>query len=446
MQNYVDPFLSAYSYFVLDRSTLFITTDETNDVATCVTYNGSEHIHIVEPGMVTKIRLVDVRVEGPADRNKGIHIKAEGQRVVSVFTMDEELYSLEGYSAFPCTWIPHFTQYEYYAMSATQTNTIANMTADSAFLVVACDDNTTITVTPTQSTVHPDDPSRVIKAGESFEVVLHKSQTLYVESRDDLTGSLVIADNPITFLSGHECGNIPYNVAECNKFTEQLPPTLTWGSEFFTAPTASRKSSDIIKILAAEGNTEIAIACTLKNGTLSTNTSATIGAAGQTINFTTSPDEYCHIHSEKAVLVVQFTPGHDADPSQTSRGDPFMVLVPAVSQYLNNITFTLLEGPALLFESYINVYVSAGDFDFENESVHLDGAPIAGRSWVPIQCVSWGICGYAAQVQVTDGGVHSIEHTSPNATLGVTVYGIEGHHTLAYAYVGGLKLSNTKGE
>ncbi len=444
MQHYVNPSISAYSYFVLNRSTLLITTDEPNNITVVITYNGSDNMYLVGPEAVKQVQLTNVRVGGPADRNKGIRIKAEGNSLVSVFTMDEELYSIEGYSALHCSQIPHVAHYKYYAISVPQTTTIANTTADSAFLVVACGDNTKVTVTPTQDVANPYDVSRKIKAGDSFTTVLHDSQTLYVESRDDLTGSFVVSDSPITFLSGHECGNVPYNVADCNKLVEQLPPTLMWGSNFFTAPTANRRSSDTIKILAAESDTEIDIICASNNSSTSQNLSVTISSAGGFINFTTSPEEYCHIESDKAILVVQFTPGKEADPSRGSKGNPFMAMVPAVSQYLNNITFTTLQGPGLLFTNYLNIYVPASYFD--NESIQLDGNHISNVIWVPITCVSGDICGYAAQVQLVVKGLHRVSHANPNATLGVTVYGMDYYHTVAYAYVGGLSLSHNKGE
>ena len=60
-------------------------------------------------------------------------------------------------------------------------------------------------------------------------LVLNRMQTLYISSLDDLTGSRVVSNKPIAFISGHECGTLPNNVLFCDQLVEQIPPTSTWG-------------------------------------------------------------------------------------------------------------------------------------------------------------------------------------------------------------------------
>ena len=438
LQNYVQPhFLE--QQIILNSTTLFITTDDLNGATVIVTVNGVQSLYQVDQDSEKTIDLASgTRVEGPWDRNKGIHVQADGRKHISLFALNEELHSVEGFSAYPCTRMSVISNYEYYAISVPPMTTVSSTTADSVFLIVACEDNTTITITPTQEVVQPDDLTLRLNPGESYTITLDELQTVYIESKLDLTGSHVQSNAPISFFSGHECGNVPYNVTECDHLVEQLPPTYTWGKRFLTAPTFSRTGSDVFKLLAAKDETSVKVSCVSRNGTTLQNFSSTIAMAGSSWNFSAPVDHFCSITSDKQILVVQFTPGLNADSA--SVGDPFMVLIPAISQYVKNMTVSAVSGLlGLFFTNYLNIFVPNTYFDATK--IKIDGEVVAER-WVAIPCENEVICGYATQVKVSDG-IHRISHDDPEAVIGVTVYGLSYLET--YAYVGGLNLSLTEG-
>ena len=408
-----------------------------------ITSRGEQTIRMIQqgtdvPSLSLPIELAEgTRVEGSWDRNKGIRIKAAETKQITVFGLNEELHSVEGFTALPCTRIPVVAYYEYYAISVPPTTTVETTTADSAFLIVACENNTRLTVTPAQSVPDPSNPQVQINAGQNFTITLNEMQTLYFESKEDLTGSRVLSDVPVSFFSGHECGNVPYDVAECDHLVEQFPPTATWGNTFFTAPTSGRTSGDVFKILTAESHAHIRVSCVFRNGSIADAFSVSVTRAGESVNFTIPSTHFCSIVSNRKIMLVQFTPGQRADDGNV--GDPFMVIVPAVHQYTNGLTITTASVLGLSFTNHLNVFVAA--VHFNSTQIKVNSAVV--DTWVAITCNSSNICGYAAQVLVDDGIQH-ISHDDPNSTLGVTVYGLSSQET--YAFVGGLKLSVAEGK
>ena len=443
LQNYVKPEYQSIKSLILNTTTLFIATNEVGGATVTITDRGEQTIRMIQQGrhvptLALPIDLAEgARVGGSWDRNKGIRIKAEESKQIVVFGLNEELHSVEGFTAFPCARLPAVMHYEYYAVSVPPTTTVESITADSAFLIVACENNTNITVTPSQSVPNPNNPQEQIAAGQNFTVTLNEMQTLYVESREDLTGSHVRSDAPVSFFSGHECGNVPYNITECDHLVEQFPPTATWGNRFFTAPTFGRTSGDVFKVLTAEDGAHVDVACVFRDGSTANAFTVSLTRAGESANFTIPSTHFCSIVSNRQTMLVQFTPGQHADDGNT--GDPFMVIVPAVHQYTNEVTAISASALGLSFKNYLNVFVAA--VHFNSTQIKVNGTVV--DTWVAITCNASTVCGYAAQVLVDDGIQH-IAHDDPRAALGVTVYGLSPQET--YAYVGGLKLSVAEGK
>ena len=443
LQNYIKPEYHSIKSLHLNTTTIFIATNEVGGATVTITDRGKQTIRMIQEGRNVPTLLLPIdlaegaRVEGSWDRNKGIRIKAEESKKIVVFGLNEELHSVEGFTAFPCARLPAVTYYEYYAVSVPPTTTVQSTTADSAFLLVGCENNTNITVMPSQSVPNPSNPLLRVNPGQNFTVTLNEMQTLYFESKDDLTGSRVLSDAPISFFSGHECGNVPYNIAECDHLVEQFPPTATWGNRFFTAPTFGRTSGDVFKLLTAEDNALVQVECIFKNQTAANAFTVSLTRAGESVNFTIPSTHFCSVVSNRQTMLVQFTPGQHADDGNI--GDPFMVIVPAVHQYTNEVTAITASALGLSFTNYLNIFVAA--VHFNSTQIKVNSTVV--DTWVAIPCNASTICGYVAQVLVDDGIQH-VSHDDPHAVFGVTVYGLSSQET--YAYVGGLKLSVAGGK
>jgi hypothetical protein len=433
MDNYIKPLFNL-DFLIVNRTRVFITTTDPSGAVVIIESEQGTSMHNLSPGVTLAKTLMGFKVKSGSDRNMGVKIKAEESKQISVFALNEELHSVDGFTALPCSRLPSVSLYEYYAVSVPPSTTSQN-SVDSAFLIVACSDNTTLTITPTQDVDHPYISNIRVRSGATITITLQERETLYIQSPNDLTGSKVVSTTPISFFTGHECGNVPANVNECDHLVEQIPPTVTWGTQFILAPTATRTANDIIKVVSSEDNTTGTISCTNTESDAHVDI-FNVTQAGNFIAYNLSYDTYCFVESDKPVLLVQFTPGKGADGGENA--DPFMVIVPAINQYLENITFSTVNGLGLYFSNYINIFIPSGPLNFNPSKILLDGTPVATENWVTIPCSDNHICGHAVTTNISEG-THSIWYSDYETPIGLTIYGLSLLET--YAYVGGLKLS-----
>ena len=411
-----------------DNITFVFTTPELEPVSIAVSAGPDfQRTLTVPPGESASLVLPpSIRVEDALDRNKGVRILTENGGTVSVYGSNAQLFSVAGFHAIPCAPPLPVDTYEFYAVSVPA----GNMTNNSAFLVVACEDNTVVTFTPTQVVGDPGNRQLFIQAGESRTVTLNQAETLYISSREDLTGSRVVADKQVSFFSGHECAEVPAEMGDCDHLVEQIPPTALWGLYFLTAPIANRSVSYIARIVASEPDTGVGVFC---DGINTFFDNLNPGDAPFVSNI--SIEGYCYIGATKPILFVQFTPGNTNvdDVLVSGAGDPFMIVIPANNHYARSITLATLEGQ-LQFQTFVNVFTLPLFFDPEN--ILLDGSTIS--TWVAISCEGTSdVCGYAAQVEIPPGA-HTIVHRNELGRVGVIVYGLS--FLESYGYVGGLEL------
>ena len=107
----------------------------------------------------------------------------------------------------------------------------------------------------------------------------------------------------------------------------------------------------------------------------------------------------------------------------------------AVSQYRNNIRFSVVGNPRL--QHWTNIFVIPAYFEPAN--ITVEGVRGSLEDWVAIRCSNGGVCGYGRQIMLGGPHLKLARHDNPEASLGVIVYG--STLSKAYGYPGGLKLS-----
>ncbi len=129
------------------------------------------------------------------------------------------------------------------------------------FVVVATEDATSVTVTPTVITAGDH------TADQPFTISLNKGQTLLVKSKErvqttasvDLSGSTICADKPVAVFNGNVLTKIPNRGAySANHAFEQLIPQTLWGKEFFVSLAAGTKRN-MVQITASVNGTQVTI-------------------------------------------------------------------------------------------------------------------------------------------------------------------------------------------
>ena len=77
-------------------------------------------------------------------------------------------------------------------------------------LVVGTEDNTTMNLTTTQPvTINVGDSATNIYPDRQYSFELNRFQTVYIATFNDLSGTKIVTDKPVSVFSGHECVFIP---------------------------------------------------------------------------------------------------------------------------------------------------------------------------------------------------------------------------------------------
>ena len=396
-----------------------------------VTFNISDHgrnfsqTATVAPGGVEVFTFngEDYELRNTNDRTKAIIVSTDGDKRIYVYGAYDQDSTIDSFVALP----PHdlgIPSYTYFAVLL-RNGTIH----DSTIGIVSARDNTVIAITPTVDIYIT---TQLVRAGEVVDVILQKEETLLVTYMGDLTGTKFTANRPISFFSGDECSTIPRVFGTgCDQLIEQLPPVEAWGLTFATAPLKTRRSFDVFRVFAAESDTGLNISCVTSEG--STGFTGTLalckaGFADLQINST----DYCWLEATKRVLLLQFSASKYVDEVDS---DPFMALVPAVSQYTNSFTLPTVNSSLNDFLHYLNILIPAEHY--QPDQILLNGQTLQnlGNQFTAIT-VDGVTKAYAAQLTVSSG-VYTLVHSNPKGRMGTLVYGFT--RIGSYGHSGGFR-------
>ena len=236
----------------------------------------------------------------------------------------------------------------------------------SQVLLIGCENDTELTITPTQTIEIPSDLATgsnspvTVTSGGSHTITLDRLQTFLLSSTLDLTGSKVVSNKPIAFFSGHECADVPVGVAYCDHLVEQLPPTITGGRRFFVVSSLGKIAGEQYKVITSSVTTAVVCYCSTSNGTVSETFITTLSGSERSYEFHIAQNMFCSIQATSLVLLVQFAIGRSHEPSEY--GDPFIMMIPPMEQYSNNYTFETQSG----FQNAITVTVASEFFNADN--------------------------------------------------------------------------------
>ena len=481
---------------------IFVTTNEPNAVEFQVEYtvpgDSSSTVLTLSAiyGETRPVKFpVSLRVAAVADSefNKGIHVTTvDDKEQITVFGLNDESVSTDGFLALPCRTYAGITAppvgigYQYFIFSSDTVDTteISNL-FQSRFIIIPCQDDTFIDVTPseeidlTANTFSPT-PRLRIPRGDTERLTGQTGQTIMLQSPNDLTGTILVSNKPISVFTGHECGQVPGDMTACDHLVEQIPPHFTWGRTFLTAPLDFRQTGEQYRVGSIYDGTNITVTCTQQETGTVRNFGPTTTDKGEFFEFITlgnptaqsSPSssparaayrpEFCCIQASEIVSVMGYARAHEIDEipgSGGAQGDPFMILIPPVTQYLNNYTITTAKA-IQLFSGHISTVLPAQFFSNsaqDQANVLFDGdmfQPIPfhtqlpqnfdpNNAYHPINCTdndkNDAVCGYAAYSEITGTSEHTIVYDGgPGSSMNVYVYGFLTE--ISYAYPAGMEM------
>ncbi len=404
----------------------------------------------VQSGQVTTIQLPDTAAIKDSDIvhvDQAVLIHADGP--VTVYALNTGLTtgdiatSSDGFLAFP----EHSLGVDHIIM--------ANAGIGSQFTVVGCEDNTTVTITPTIDIVsgilqgtssngsHP--------AGVPFNVTLNRGDVYQLRhgliDDGDFTGTTVVGSAPIAVFGGDLCGEVPFSVQYCDHMVEQLMPTEAWGRSYQSMPFKERLA-EVYRFLASEDDTEVIVNREDPPG--SGNVVSTVVASGlkrgEHVDFFNGEPRYLYrpgeaavlnpayptppvpldIQANKPLMATQVMPGTTFD---SVLGDPSAMNLAWFEQYLPRYT---LATPTTGYDKhYLNLIVS--DLDFDN--VLINGIPISAFTAQQFQPIANS--GFSGMQIEVEPGAYTLEASLPMTAY---LYGVSDGNS--YAYSAGLNLAS----
>lgn len=302
----------------------------------------------------------------------------------------------------------------------------------SQFAVVATEDNTELTIIPSDITYANDLNTQtvILNKGDSYLV---QAKFDFFNDAADLTGSDIISTKPVAVFAGHQRASLPLYLNRSSGsrdcLIEQMQPFNTWGKNAFIVPFLQlpdmiASGNDIFRVLACYDSTNIYI-----NG----NYVVTLNKGGF---YEGNAQSVWVVTSDRAISVAQYkrTSGTGSNPNQFKMGDPFMLIIPPWEQYLNNYRIVNIQAyemrtTGVSTKVYINQVVTIIAQDTTLYSLKQDGNTVDPNQFIKIPYSD----GYSyANIIVTDG-VHNF---NANGKFEIYIYGYGQANS--YGYVGGM--------
>ena len=425
---------------------LWITTKESTSVNFTVSaIFGQLASDVARPGEITYVNIpIGFVVFDSSDEDdttdslyKGIYIRAEGNRRIVVFGQNEEVATNDAYLALPIISRPAGSSYEYIAASVFGDRGRVTEAKDSVVLIIGTENDTQIIVEPAPQ-LPVGIPHALAQNGRFFNhplftntVIIQTFQTFYLQVRgNDISGTRIIANKPVSVFSGHECANIPLASEPCDMLIEQVPPVDAWGTEVVTIPLITR-SADTIKVFASQASTTVNVTRTdISSGMVTSDPSFTLDRNGFRELVIS---DYTLIQSNNPIGVFQFSRSFTTDNIINS--DPFMMWVPSCEQYRDS--FAVAPAPfhpssrgtvvgRVAYVNYTNIAVPAEYFNAS--MITVNSVQVNASDFRAIRRSDNSIWGYGAQLTL-DEGAQVIRHQDPNAALSVTMYGFSNQQS-----------------
>ena len=395
---------------------IFLVTTESLPVyytynAPGVNFSGDGFIDV---GSTTVITFpLNIEVSSITDQGNGIHVHVQSDHV-TVLGQTSSARSSETFTAIPVSKLPD-DEYVYYGMSLSSDQNDGGLWYTS-ILIVGTENNTQLTLNVTQQiTAFINQSYLVLRKGIEYYLVIDEFQTLYLRSVNDLSGSKVKTDKPVSVLSGHECA---VYIDTCSHQVEQMPPTKYWGKIFYTTPLVSANTY-LIRILSAYTSTNITVYCF--DGSIELTYSLDEGEIGyKKCSF------FCTIHSNNPILVIQFSQAyHDGNTISNS----MMTLVPAKRHYTSRFAISTMRLAAQSnFKHYINVLVTEKYFQKDKIFLASDNKiyPIGkDYDWIRIGGENNITEAYVVPL-ITSERRAVIYHSNKDALITYMIYGFTG--------------------
>ncbi len=387
--------------------------------------------NIVPAGKSVELKMPVMNVDGDSISAKGIYFKSTQPVVAYQFNPfnAEKAFSNDGSLLLPQNALGK----EYYAITLGSRPDIGipgmNLPSQNGYftVVAAMPGETTVTVTISGKGYVKSNPvtKLPINKGQTVSFKLKQYDVLNLEgysagfSVADLTGSHIVATQPVAVFGGHEEAvigyeNGPEETCCAEHVEEQLLPVNAWGTNYVLPKTKSRGSEpDIWIVMASLPGTQIKTTPPIPGLD-----GKTLAGGGQWIRVETK--ESFVLESNGPVQVAQFIVSQGQTDSFT--GDPTMIVHSPINQMRKDYFIMTPIGYSQNWASVLRV---------KGAAVSVDGNAIPSSDFSPVGNGDWELAYVAVKP-----GLHRFESTETAFGLSLHGYG----PATAYGYPGGMNL------
>ncbi|HLP27277.1 MAG TPA: IgGFc-binding protein, partial [Candidatus Didemnitutus sp.] len=376
--------------------------------------------YIIKPNEVLKVPISTGYMNVESQSRKGYGISVTGNRPFSVGTQQAWNGNGETAQHLPVeSWGTSYYSMNFY-LDRYGTSATGYKYRPSQILIIASEDSTIVTYTPTVDTEGGIEAPSVAK-GASQSVTLMRGETFLIKSKvvenklrdfsSDLSGTYITSTKPIGVVSGHTKGAImrmpdflpPTGMfaAEAhfvrNNVHDVMYPTTLAGTSFVTVPvmyTPTRvvgqgsdeygiddDRGDVIRVVALEDSTTVKARRRDGGGLLN----KFVLDKGET-RFEASLEVATYWESDKPILMGQYgksyakvipppikVGGGSADEAQghptIEAGMPMLQMVPPIDRWITHATFSSPEG----MDDFVNIVFKTDHYSM----IRFDGQPLS---------------------------------------------------------------------
>jgi len=410
---------------------LYITSEKNTTVNIQVAGQAAVKKPVTAGQVLTHVlaRNLEINTSTGIQTDKAVHIWSDNADL-SVYFMSRNDFTSDGMYVIPSTgWGK-----DYVVAAATALYVSAAVDLPSEFIVIANQDNTTLSIIPSQDIRAEGQPNVALHPkGVPFTVFLKKGECVQyqtTQSQDipwDLSGTVITSNNPIGVIGASACPFLPAD-PYCDHVNDYIPPVRTWSNTYYTTQFVGRKyGGDSFLLVASKAGQTI-----YRNG----NQIASLGRfETYTRDDITGSNAWT---SDAPFMLVQYinSATYGVPPTQQrNSGDPAMVVVNPAEQFAKTVVFQTPNIPAgsgqAAFVNYVNILLRTSsvpnttmDGKLITSFTPINRSPIPGTNWEAFRIEKVGIGRHKI---VSDSGV------------GVYIYGYSEDDSYAWAGALGTK-------
>ncbi|XP_055995401.1 fibrillin-1-like isoform X2 [Ostrea edulis] len=340
-----------------------------------------------------EIRANDFKVE-----NKAVMVETTG--VTSVFALNHD-----GFTSDSTLILPIDRLGTKYIVPSTEPHNSRISDYNSQIAFAAAKDRTRVTVTlKLKSGQSIEYQGKRYRDGGEIMVTLNKYQTFELAHNGDLTGTMILSNNPVAVFSGNRCNKLN-RYGYCSHLVEQIPPVESLDDVYVVPPHVDRSGTQIRVVAAHGGSTTFSYTVDRSKST------KTIGTY-QNFDVKVTGKQTVVVEAKQQVLVLSFA----LAAFRSSHGDPYMTMVPGVNQYVHQYHIAVPQG---FEQNYLVMIVkkrSRSSLLLDNDSISY--ANVASESTVNVNATNYVVL----TVKNVKAGTHRVE-TKDKSRFGLMVYG-----------------------